>query len=153
MELSDTKICSECAQAKTLDSFPKCLANKGEKGKGVASWCYECCAKKAKERRHKDPVRVRELKRKWNREHPLAQKAQDLKKLYGTTLEKYEELLLRQGGCCAICGSFVPSKVKNQKWFYVDHNHRTGEIRGLLCLTCNSGIGLLQDPPKYYNEL
>jgi len=50
----------------------------------------------------------------------------------GVTPDEYERLLAAQGGGCAICGN--PPKTRRLD---VDHDHRTGEIRGLLCWTCN----------------
>ena len=54
-------------------------------------------------------------------------------------------MLAEQEGCCAICGTEDPGK--NGR-FNVDHNHDTGEIRGLLCYGCNVGIGHLRDNPS-----
>lgn len=66
----------------------------------------------------------------------------DLKKLYGITLEAYNELSFKQNHRCAICG-VEKSNLKNG--LYVDHNHATGKARGLLCNNCNVGIGNLQE--------
>lgn len=49
----------------------------------------------------------------------------------------YDELCRLQGGVCAICGR-AP---KAGKHLHVDHDHETGEVRGLLCFSCNVGIG------------
>lgn len=62
-------------------------------------------------------------------------------RLYGATTEDYHKLVAQQGGACAICG------VHPFDLLHVDHCHTTGQIRGLLCLTCNAGIGLLRDNP------
>jgi hypothetical protein len=62
-----------------------------------------------------------------------------LKKQYGLTKESLDLLVLSQGGCCAICGK------KSVGRFNIDHDHNTGEVRGLLCGPCNRGIGLLGD--------
>lgn len=64
-------------------------------------------------------------------------------KLYGLTLEQYEFLLSDQGGRCAICGSTENSGVA----LGVDHDHRSGVVRGLLCDPCNIGIGGLREDP------
>ena len=66
-----------------------------------------------------------------------------LKLLYGLTVEDYNKMLAKQGHCCAICGTGKPTG----KWkvFAVDHCHKTGKIRGLLCNECNRGMGLLKD--------
>jgi hypothetical protein len=56
-----------------------------------------------------------------------------MKKLrQGLTIAQYDELLEAQGGVCAICGR----PPKNRR-LAVDHNHKTGKIRGLLCWVCN----------------
>ena len=65
-------------------------------------------------------------------------------KSYGLTLKDYDDVLARQSGACAICGSSDPKTPRGGR-FCVDHNHKTGEIRGLLCANCNRGIGLLGD--------
>lgn len=54
-------------------------------------------------------------------------------------LANYEALFAKQGGCCAICGK---SGTTAERDFDVDHNHTTGQVRGLLCGTCNRTIGL-----------
>lgn len=71
-----------------------------------------------------------------------------LKSTYGITRNQYEELLEKQGGKCAICGG-AGFKMRVHHWssLVVDHDHKTGEVRGLLCHNCNRGIGLLQDSP------
>ena len=66
-------------------------------------------------------------------------------RIYGFTLADYEVILAAQGGVCKICGATKPGGGPGQRRFYVDHNHRTGEIRGLLCSKCNSGLGYFRD--------
>jgi hypothetical protein len=61
-----------------------------------------------------------------------------IKSKYGISLEDYSEILRRQGEGCAICGLLKPT-------MHVDHCHDTGQVRGVLCGTCNPGIGLLGD--------
>lgn len=64
----------------------------------------------------------------------------ELKKAYGITPDEYELLLDLQRFECAICGTREPG---GKGMFAVDHNHDTGDVRGLLCNRCNSGIGML----------
>lgn len=60
------------------------------------------------------------------------------------TEEEYQELSKHQNGQCAVCGYMPPFP----KRLHVDHCHRTGGVRGLLCSKCNLGLGLLADDPK-----
>ena len=59
--------------------------------------------------------------------------------LYGLTLEDYDTMLAEQNNSCAICNKTVGGNL------FVDHDHKTGEVRGLLCNGCNSGLGMLKD--------
>lgn len=58
---------------------------------------------------------------------------------------EYRSLLLAQDGRCAICGATTPGGPANHTRFYADHDHSTGELRGLLCLKCNLVLGLVAD--------
>lgn len=62
-----------------------------------------------------------------------------LKRKYNISQDDYDKLHEAQGGRCAICGK--------KKRLVVDHDHDTGEVRGLLCGNCNTGIGMLGDTP------
>jgi len=66
----------------------------------------------------------------------------------GVDAARYQEMLREQGGVCAICGQ--PERHRDAlsgkpKALAVDHDHATGAVRALLCLTCNTAIGLLND--------
>lgn len=65
-----------------------------------------------------------------------------LKRNYGLTLREYNKLYVKQDGCCAICG-----RHQQEIWrtLCVDHDHKTGKIRGLLCSNCNTALGLFQE--------
>lgn len=70
---------------------------------------------------------------------------------FGLTLSDVEKMLSEQGGVCAICqGQPLAVNASSQKIidFAMDHDHKTGKPRGLLCSHCNRGIGLLQDSPE-----
>lgn len=60
---------------------------------------------------------------------------------YGLTLEEYDDLLCKQEGLCAICRQTCVTGRK----LAVDHDHKTGKIRGLLCAWCNQRLGLLEN--------
>lgn len=98
------------------------------------------------------------LKNKWRwkgyykkqREDPERLKLQSararkchLKRKWGMTPEEYENVLVSQGGVCAICGN--GSIRDGHHTFHIDHDHETGRIRGLLCYSCNCAIGHFHD--------
>lgn len=62
-----------------------------------------------------------------------------LKRAYGISLEQFNQLKAFQKERCAICGDVFGENC------YVDHCHTTGAVRGLLCPSCNSGLGLFSD--------
>lgn len=66
------------------------------------------------------------------------------KKEYGITLEEYEAMFSAQGGVCLIC--LLPER--SGKLLAVDHDHATGEVRGLLCNGCNVALGMFLDDPE-----
>lgn len=70
-------------------------------------------------------------------------KNSQLKAMYGITLDQYEQMLSDQHGVCAICRQAETAKHHNGvvKKLSVDHCHDTGAVRGLLCHSCNTGIG------------
>src|SRR4029079_10467296 len=67
----------------------------------------------------------------------IADRKSHLKRNYGLTLAAFDELLASQGGGCAICGKPDVD--------HVDHNHRTGAVRGILCFRCNVALGQFDD--------
>lgn len=68
------------------------------------------------------------------------QRSRQYKHFFGISLEQYNEMLQEQGGVCAICGT-PPAGEK----LAVDHDHISGEIRGLLCKFCNTALGFVND--------
>ena len=79
--------------------------------------------------------------KEWSKKRP-SRRPQILLRDYGITIEQYNEMFEKQKGLCIIC------KKKSNKTLHVDHNHKTKEVRGLLCYRCNSAIGYLDDSPE-----
>jgi hypothetical protein len=106
-------------------------------------------AEKARIRFKKDPEKVLAINRKWwdnnrdkaNEAQRKSQRKNQLKQ-YGLTESDYSDILESQGGGCAICRR---SPLPEEKSFAVDHCHATGKIRGILCGSCNRGLGLFRD--------
>lgn len=66
-----------------------------------------------------------------------------LRHRYGITLKTYNKMLKKQNGVCWICGR--PPKTRKLS---VDHSHKTGKVRGLLCMHCNRGLSWYKDKPE-----
>ena len=75
----------------------------------------------------------------------------NLKRNYLWTPSIYEHVLMMQGGCCAICGR-TDSGNKRFEYFVVDHDHETGDTRGLLCHPCNVLLGHAKDSVHLLNK-
>ena len=103
-------------------------------------------AKDAK-RRQEDPV-FREYRleatRKYRGKFPERVKVQNRSSklaMYGLSDEAYNEMRAEQNGLCALC----KKRDGGRRGLFVDHDHETGEVRGLLCHSCNTGLGMLGD--------
>lgn len=81
-----------------------------------------------------------------NRAHYAANKDlyrdKEFRKNYGISLHDYNSMFAEQEGCCAICGTH---QCCSGRMLAVDHDHSTGQVRGLLCANCNTAIGKLKD--------
>jgi hypothetical protein len=150
------KKCSKCGELKPLDQFY--VAKGGRDGRrGDCKACFAArhqrwyAGNKAKEIarvqawRDANAGRYAEYQRQYNArpERKLADRAGHLKRKFGISLEQYEEMLAAQSGGCAICGVLPPENGS----LHVDHDHETGRVRGLLCFSCNGGIGQFQEDP------
>jgi len=91
--------------------------------------------------------RSAERHRLWNARNKervaLRRRAYSLWNLHGITLAEYDAL----GQACAICGALRGAKNRR---LHIDHDHRTGVVRGLLCSACNTAIGLLREDPALF---
>jgi hypothetical protein len=122
------KTCVECLEPKAIESFYKRSANKD----GLDNRCIPCEKARNKAWTDANPEKVSSAGKRYR-----------LRIKYGLTLEQYESLLAAQGGGCACCKAITPRG--RGTYFVVDHDHETGQIRGLLCNPCNLGIGALGD--------
>jgi|ERR1035437_2421727 hypothetical protein len=136
------KCCSVCKELKPISEFRPRLTNRD----GYSAKCSVCLNVYTAEwcRTHKDSVRKTRLKYREKSKEKIkrTRRKQGLRLNYSLTLEEYNQLFTSQLGCCKLCGKHQ-SKEKNA--LSVDHCHRTGIVRGLLCNTCNRALGLLQD--------
>lgn len=105
-------------------------------------------AKEAARDKDEQRARARAYAKKQREENPRTVLSQKMKDTYGITLEEFEILEQHQGGVCAICKK-PETWVRAGKVFRlsIDHHHTTSKVRGLLCKSCNSGIGYFKDDP------
>ena len=92
--------------------------------------------------------------RKSPRQRDEEKRADNLRRRFGISSVEYDRLLSEQGGVCGICrkpDTVMGRKVKSRR-LAVDHDHRTGGVRGLLCQRCNVLCGLLGDDPTWAVE-
>ena len=114
---------------------------------------YDREKQKNKEYREKNRELIREKQKKYNRENPEKRKNAILKNVYGITLEQYNQIFEKQKGKCAICKRHQKELTRT---LCVDHNHKTKQVRGLLCVTCNTDVSVvenrLEEMLKYLNK-
>jgi hypothetical protein len=120
------KQCSKCGMPKPLSSFKAARKNPD----GLYGWCRACCTK-----------RFHELNTP-ERRATAARRVRDA--AWGLSDGEYDSMLEAQGGGCAICGETC----KSGRSLAVDHDHASGQIRGLLCGDCNRAIGMMADSPE-----
>lgn len=117
-DLTATKRCTACKQLKLGSEF---YVDRGTYDI-LSRSCRQCGAAAALASYHRYPDQKRE---------------RHIRNRYGITLERFNEMLQRQGGGCAVCG-------ETEK-MVVDHCHATGKVRGALCIRCNTGLGGFRD--------
>jgi hypothetical protein len=138
-----TKVCASCGVSKTLDEYWNHSTGKY----GKRSRCKDCVsaenAEHLRRKLEKEPDYNRNRVREWSFRANNKRRS-NLATRYGITLEMYESMLAKQGGKCAICGG----QMDENKRSAVDHDHTTGEVRGILHCKCNTAIALLCESPK-----
>lgn len=97
-------------------------------------------------KRRKCKTCVAEYLTKWKQRNPYKIREYGLLKDFGISHDEYMKLHDSQNGLCAICNKPETAFMKTKTMFLaVDHDHATGEVRGLLCTNCNNGLGRFND--------
>lgn len=89
-----------------------------------------------------------EWQAEFRRKHPRKRTDYQYRSLYGITLEQYEKECAEQNNLCILCGKAPRGRSIKTQRLYVDHNHKTGKRRGLICNHCNRGLGAFMDEPE-----
>lgn len=120
--------CTKCKKNKPVDDFHKHTGFT----RGYQYYCKPCNW---------------ESKKKWKEENPersrLTSYKYEIRRQYGLEWNEYEKILANQFWSCAICQLDIDDYFR--PYFDVDHCHKTGKVRGLLCHRCNKGLGCFDD--------
>jgi hypothetical protein len=118
-----TRLCPRCGEVKPLFDFTRDRSKKA----GYHGLCKRCNYLRLKDKLGSEYYR--RYRKEWELQHR-----------YGMTSVEYAHQIADQRGLCLICG-LQPERL------VVDHNHDTGQVRGLLCVSCNGLLGLAKDNP------
>lgn len=158
------KRCISCNQIRAAEYFfrHKYITRTGIASTQFESSCKDCkyaarqqfraknaalCAERQREYYAKYKERIDTEHRAYYQRHSSAIKVSQFKyhlwEQYGLTIEQYEALVIAQDNRCKACGE--PEGHPRKRRLHVDHDHQTGEVRGLLCHHCNCALGHLHD--------
>jgi hypothetical protein len=142
------KRCKKCGEVKPVSEFYGATGTRD----GLRGQCKACDITRnkawyqrnrergianAKRWQQANAERHKAYQRRYRAEHPQQFREGHLRRVFNFTGAQYEALLNEQGGGCALCGR----EPRAGRSLHVDHNHKTGVVRGLLCFRCNAGIG------------
>lgn len=150
------KRCTKCGLTKPLDQF---YAMPGMRD-GHRNDCVDCNNQAKRERyqqnrqkyidgvrrwQQQNPEHMREYRRQRNARPDVKRRARDayFVRTYGISADEFDAMLEAQHGRCAICRT-KPDRLASM---HADHDHEHGHLRGLLCLSCNQGLGQFKDDP------
>jgi len=138
--LTKKRICVKCGEVKSVEEFYSARRKVDNYVPRITTECKTCSRKNRKEHYTQ------------NREKVLANRRF---RSYGLSKDEYNEMLVNQGGSCAICKrkEWVRASITdNVMALAVDHCHDSGNVRGLLCRACNLAIGYFEDNIESLDE-
>lgn len=141
------KLCVGCNRTLSLECF-----RKRPDGKRPRSRCKECEARNAREWRKDNPEEHKRRKKEWELKYPEKAKRgcdrRRWRRVLGLDPDIIENYLNKHNGQCDICGNVLTGK-----WIRaIDHCHKTGAFRGVLCANCNTGLGYFKDNPITFQK-
>lgn len=136
-----SKICPKCRVQKPFAEFPK---NKRTKT-GTGSYCLICSAEIVRKHREtpEGAQAHRDASKRWREANVERHADNHARWNYGVEPGTYAALLAQQTGKCAICET-----TPNGTRLAIDHDHSSEKVRGLLCNSCNQGLGRFKDRPE-----
>lgn len=141
--MTDTRVCRKCDKELPKTEFK--TRDKRFTKDGLGFYCIECQREydRARYLKKREDVIIRA--RNWYKNNHCRHRDRVLRTNYGIGIDEYNAILESQAFGCAICGK---DKEKNRTNLAVDHCHKTMRVRGLLCESCNKGLGLFMDNPE-----
>jgi len=141
------KICGRCCLKKPLEEFYR-----SKKKSGRQSYCKTCTKEFRKEYCRNNPEKIRLAAKKYRSNNLRAisdsHRKYTIRLAYGISDAEYQAMFSAQGGKCAICQEKGGGGRSKRFPLDVDHCHKSGKVRGLLCGLCNRGVGQLKDSPE-----
>lgn len=142
------KKCTECKELKTIESFYKSKSNPD----GLFYKCKICVGAKNKAYAIKNRDKIKSYNAEWMKRcrkyNPDISRESKLRNSYKMTMLDYKKMVESQNGSCAIC----LRTPKPGKKLFIDHDHSTGNVRGLLCAVCNMFLGVIKDSSECLNR-
>ena len=136
------KKCRVCGIEKPIEGYYK----RNDTHKAWWDPCRDCVLTARKIDYHKRKEHMTEAARRHRKKHPEKIRDTKLRQAYGVGSDYYNERLAEQGGVCAGCRQNVKTIWKGRVVaMAIDHDHKTGKNRGVLCLNCNRALGSLRD--------
>jgi len=132
---SNEQCTNELIDSDGLLSFSEFFKHK-EHVDGLTSRCKKCITQKTSAR-----LCAHYKKNKSNLKYKLHELDKKLRYTYGISLEEYKKLIKQQNNKCAVCGTDITYVEGENRKGYVDHNHTTKKVRGIVCTTCNVALG------------
>lgn len=146
------RTCTKCKADLPLTAFHKAKHNPS----GLQRWCRDCSNAYRRHRHNTVPeyrAKRHESQRRLYRKDPVAWsirvRRNEIERKYGITIDQYQALLVLQDNKCALCGTSEP---RGKGSWHVDHNHETGDVRGLLCHPCNTALGTYEKFKRRFGQ-
>lgn len=145
------KVCNKCGLTKPMDKFP--LRKSEFTGQSYRNPICRACRNIAASKWHKNnPQKAKISAKRADKKRNKTRSDRPVyhyREKFGLTIPQKWEMLVAQYGECAICGTI---NVTHKKGWCVDHDHKTGDIRSILCTSCNATIGHAKDDPTILHK-
>jgi acetyltransferase-like isoleucine patch superfamily enzyme len=137
-DIGETRICSKCGEQKHILEY----GVRADTGR-LDRRCRDCVAAYHRKWRKKNPGRSSAATRRWQLRNPEKVRDGHRRRSYGMEPGEFDARLEAQNRECAVCQKLIDESAD------VDHCHKTGKVRALLCRQCNRGLGQMRDDARY----